>query len=272
MWIERIFATNKCVIGMIHLPPLPGSPLYDETGGLRRIVESARADLHALQDGGIDGIMFCNENDRPYELQAGPETVAAMASVIGQLKDEIRIPFGVDILWDPVAAISVAHATGAVFVREVFTGAYASDMGLWNTNAARALRQRKRLGADVKLLFNVNAEFASPFDGRDLPNLAKSVVFSSIPDGICVSGPMTGTEVDTDYLRAVKEAVGDVPLFVNTGVRRENVREKLAHADGCIVGTGLKYDGVTWNNVDLVRVKEFMQEVNDLRGSKRAPV
>ena len=265
MWTESVFSTDKCIIGMIHVPPSPGSPLYDAAAGIGRLVDSARSDLRALQDGGIDAVMFCNENDRPYELAVGPETVSAMAALIGQLKQEIRVPFGVDILWDPVSAIAVAHATGAAFVREVFTGSYASDMGVWNTNAARALRFRKQIGADVKLLFNVNAEFASSFDQRPLASLAKSVVFSSIPDGICVSGPMTGSEVNVDHLGIVRDAVGRVPIFVNTGVRKENVREKLRHADGCIVGTGLKYDGVTWNNVDPVRVKEMMAEVEDFR-------
>jgi membrane complex biogenesis BtpA family protein len=265
VWIESVFFTHKAVVGMIHLPPLPGTPLHDDAGGVQTIVDSARADLHALQDGGIDGVMFCNENDRPYELQVGPETVSAMASVIGQLKHDIRIPFGVDVLWDPVAAISIAHATGAAFVREVFTGTYASDMGLWNTRSAEALRFRKRLGANVKLLFNINAEFASSFDNRPLPHLAKSVVFSSIPDALCVSGPMTGSEVDVDHLKVVKDVVGNVPIFVNTGVRKENVRDQLEHADACIVGTGLKYDGVTWNNVDPERVKTLMSEVNDFR-------
>jgi membrane complex biogenesis BtpA family protein len=267
VWIREIFSTDKAVIGMIHLPPLPGTPLYDEVGGMRRIVESARADLHALQEGGIDAVMFCNENDRPYELEVGPETVSAIASVIGQLKHEIRVPFGVDVLWDPIAAISIAHATGASFVREVFTGTYASDMGFWNTRSAEALRYRKRIGANVKLLFNINAEFASPLDTRPLSSVAKSVVFSSIPDALCVSGPMTGSEVNVDHLKIVKELVGNVPIFVNTGVRKENVREKLLYADGCIVGTGLKYDGVTWNNVDPERVKALMSEVNDFRRS-----
>ena len=265
MWIEDIFGTSKCVIGMIHVPPLPGAPLYDDAAGVGRLLDSARADLLALQEGGIDAVMFCNENDRPYELAVGPETVGAMAALIGQLKSELDVPFGVDVLWDPVAAIAVAHATGGSFVREVFTGSYTSDMGLWNTNAARALRFRRRIGANVKLLYNVNAEFASSFDQRALGALAGSVAFSSLPDGICVSGPMTGTEVDIDRLATVKAAVGHIPVFVNTGVRRENVREKLRHADGCIVGTGLKREGVTWNSVDPARVKALMAEVEDFR-------
>lgn len=267
MWTEDVFATKKTVIGMIHFPPMPGSPLYDEVGGIGRLLESARSDLQALQDGGIDAVMFCNENDRPYEFKVGPEIVGSMASVIGQLRSEIRVPFGVDILWDPVSAIAVAHATGGTFVREVFTGAYTSDMGVWNTNAGRALRFRKQLGANVKLLFNVNAEFASSFDQRPLASLVKSVVFSSMPDGICVSGPMTGSEVSVDHLEVVRDAAGQVPIFVNTGVRAENVREKLLHADGCIVGTGLKYDGVTWNNVDAQRVRELMREVKHFRNA-----
>ena len=169
-------------------------------------------------------------------------------------------------MWDPEASISVAHAVGALFVREVFTGAYASDMGIWAPCASRALYHRRNIGAtNLKLLFNVSAEFASPLGTRRLGQVAKSVAFGSLPDAICVSGQMTGEQVDTAALSEAKNAV-NVPVFVNTGVRADNVADYLRIADGVIVGTSLKHDGITWNPVDSHRVEALMRVVNEVRG------
>ncbi len=260
-WLDKVFGVKKPVIAMVHLPPLPGSPLYHSNRGLERLISKVNSDLEALQDAGVDGIMFCNENDRPYEFHVKPETVSAMAYTIGRLKSDVSTVYGVDILWDPVAAVALAHSVGASFVREVFTGLYESDMGLWHSRAAEALRLRASLGdsEEVKLLFNVSAEFASPIGRRTVAEIARSVAFSSLPDALCVSGPMTGTSVSQSELTEVKSLVQDTPIFVNTGVRAENVASYLQVADGVIVGTALKEDGHTFNPVDRQRAKQFME-------------
>ncbi len=263
-WLQEVFGVSKPVIGMIHLPALPGSPLYDAEKGMEGILEWARRDLHALQEGGIDAVMFCN--DRPYTLRADPVAIAAMAAVVGRLREEIRVPFGIDVLWDPIAALAVAHATGARFVREVFTGVYASDMGFWSPSAGEVFRYRRAIGAEgVRLLFNINAEFAAPLGVRPLAEVARSVAFSSLPDALCVSGPMTSVPVRMEDLRAVKEAVGALPVFINTGARHDNIADLLPFADGVIVGSSLKVDGVTWNPVDPKRVRSFMEIVRSIR-------
>ncbi len=257
---------SKVIIGMVHFPALPGFTLYDNKKGMDWVVARIRDDLHALQDGGIDAVMFCNENDRPYTLQADFATVAAMARTIGELKSEIRVPFGVDVLWDPKAAIAVAKATGAQFIREIITGTFIADMGFWNTAVGEVYKYRKLLDAtDVKIFFNICAEFASPLDRRPIEEVAKSVVFSSLADAILVSGPMTGRSPDLETLKRVKAAVDDVPVLINTGVNLQNVDELLKVADGAIVGTSLKKDGITWNPVDPERVKRFMERVESLR-------
>lgn len=154
---KSVFREEKPVIAMVHLGALPGTPLYDDDGGLDGIVKSAHKDLIALQDAGVDAVMFGNENDRPYEFSVDTASTASMAYVIGRLKDDIKIPFGVNVLWDPIATMALAAATGAAFVREIFTGTYASDMGFWAPNAGKALRYRKRLGVDdVITLYNVS--------------------------------------------------------------------------------------------------------------------
>jgi uncharacterized protein len=257
---------KKVVVGMAHIGALPGSPLYDADGGMPRLIDHAIADIKALQTGGIDAIMFGNENDRPYQLKAPAEGIAAMTAVVSAVKPILTVPFGVNYLWDPVASIAIAAATGASFVREIMTGLFASDMGLWNPDCASAVRLRRTLGCDhVKLLFNINAEFAHSLDQRSIELRARSAVFSSLADAILVSGPLTGQSVDSSELRRVAQALPEVPVFANTGVNLDNVADILSVASGVIVGTHFKVGGVTWNSVDATRVSRFMDAVERLR-------
>jgi membrane complex biogenesis BtpA family protein len=266
---KDLFAAAKPIIGMVHIGALPGTPLYDEKKGVEGLIEDARTDLAALTAAGFDGIMFGNENDRPYQLQADQASVATMAYIIGRLKDLISCPFGVNVLWDPIASIALAAATDAHFVREIFTGTYASDMGIWSPDAASALRYRRQLErSDLVTLFNVSAEFADSLDTRSLPDRARSAVFSSIPDAILVSGQITGEAAELSQLEAVKAALTDIPVLANTGVKHETVSDILKIADGCIVGSSLKKDGHTWNMIDPARASDFMERVRKTRGKK----
>ena len=261
--LKRIFGDKKPVIAMVHFGALPGAPLYDRDGGLDALLEGARKDLHSLQDAGFDAVMFGNENDRPYEFKVDVASTATMAYLIGQLRSEIRIPFGVNVLWDPESSIALAAATGAAFVREIFTGTYASDMGPWTPDAGKAMRYRDRLGRqDMALLYNISAEFAYSLDQRSVADRARSAVFSSIPDAVLVSGTITGEAAAMTELEAVKKVLPDTYVFANTGVKHATVRDTLKIADGVIVGSSLKVDGHTWNPVDPERAKEFMRLVN----------
>ncbi|NND91375.1 MAG: BtpA/SgcQ family protein [Granulosicoccus sp.] len=260
---KRIFGTIKPVIGMVHIGALPGTPLFDPALDL---VAAARAELMALQDSGFDAVMFGNENDRPYEFTVDTASTATMAAIIGQLKSDITVPFGVNVLWDPMASVALGVATGASFVREIFTGAYASDMGIWTTDAAKAMRYRDRLGrSDMAMLYNVSAEFAYSLDQRSLPDRARSAVFSSVPDAVLVSGQITGEAAAMSDLSAVKAALPDTPVLANTGVKHDTVAEVLGIADGCIVGSSIKIDGDTWKAIDPVRARKFIEHANEAR-------
>jgi membrane complex biogenesis BtpA family protein len=264
---QRVFGDRKPVIAMVHLGAMPGTPLHDGTAGVDGILTAARADLMALQAAGFDAVMFGNENDRPYELRVDTATTATMAYVIGRLRSEITVPFGVNVLWDPMASIALATATSAAFVREIFTGTYASDMGVWAPDAGAAQRYQHRLGArDLALLYNVSAEFAGSLDPRSLPDRARSAVFSSIPDAVLVSGTITGEAAKMTDLEAVKRVLPTTPVLANTGVKHATIADVLRAADGCIVGSALKHDGDTWAAVDPDRATDFMARVRAARG------
>ena len=263
---ESVFGTPKPVIAMVHLGALPGTPLFNAEAGLEGIVEAALADLTALQAAGVDAVMFGNENDRPYEFDADRASLSTMAFVIGRLRNDITVPFGVNVLWDPTSTVALAAATGAAFCREIFSGTYASDMGPWTPDAGAAMRYRNRLGrSDCLMLYNVSAEFADSLDRRPLADRARSAVFSSIPDAVLVSGAITGEAARMDDLEAVKAVLPDIPVLANTGVKHETVAEVFAIADGCIVGSSLKIDGSTWNKVDPDRAKDFMDRARAAR-------
>jgi uncharacterized protein len=265
-WVKELFEVNKPVIGMCHLRALPGDPAYDTERGMAWIIERAREDLHALQDGGVDAVMFSNEFSLPYLTKVEPITVACMSRIIAELTPEIRVVYGVNVLWDPSASIDVAMATGAQFVREIFTGVYGSDFGLWNTNCGEIIRHQHAVHAEgVRLLFNIVPEAAGYLGARDIADIARSTVFNARPDALCVSGLIAGAEASTQILGQVKKAVPDTPVFVNTGVKLENVSVQLSMADGAVIGTDFKTDGFTWNNVEVERVRAIMDRVKEVR-------
>ena len=266
MWTKEIFQVDKPVIAMCHLKPLPGDPNYDAAKGMAYVVEMARRDLRALQNGGVDGVMFSNEFRLPYLTQVEPVTVAAMGRVIGELMPEIRVPYGVDVLWDPCKTFDLAAAVDAKFVREIFTGVYASDFGIWNTNYGETVRHKHSVSAGhVRALFNIVPEAAKYLADRDIESIARSTVFNNNPDALCVSGLTAGAPTDTQVLKRVKAVVPDTVVFVNTGVNIDNVEEQLNIADGCVIGTFFKRDGQFYNEVDENRVRRFMEKVKNFR-------
>jgi membrane complex biogenesis BtpA family protein len=267
-WLSDVFENKKPVIGMCHLQALPGDFAYDKKGSLKKIIDLARADLEALQEGGVDGVLISNEFSLPYLTKTEPITAITMARVIGELSDMIKIPFGVNVLWDATASIDLAVATGAKFVREIFTGVYASDFGMWNTNVGEVARHRISVSAeDVKLLYNIVPEAASYLGARTIEQITKSTVFNCQPDGLCVSGLTAGAATDSSILVKVKENAGSTPVVVNTGVNDKTAFELLSIADAAIVGTYFKKDGVFENPTDSERVSRLMTEVQRLRAT-----
>jgi membrane complex biogenesis BtpA family protein len=259
--LRTIFAgIDRPLIAMAHVPALPGTPLYEPDGGIPRMVEAVAVDVAVIVDAGFDGLLFCNENDRPYQLSAGLEAAAVMSRIVTECRPR-SIPFGVDYLWDARCALAVAVGTEAHFMREVCTGVWESDMGLLQPDAAETLRERSRLRRDdLAVLMNVTPEFASPIGSRSAADTARSVAVSSVPDAILVSGAMAGMEPDASTLAAVRNAVpAEIPVLLNTGARAETIAEHLRIADGCIVGSDLKVNGHTWNPIDGERARRFVE-------------
>ncbi|HEX3326622.1 MAG TPA: BtpA/SgcQ family protein [Actinomycetota bacterium] len=263
--LKALFAVDKPLIAMCHLKGLPGRPRHDIAGGMASIVDGLGNDLVALQEAGVDGLLFCNENDLPYQLQVGVEVAAAMAAAIGELRSDIRLPFGVDLLWDPTAALAVARATGARFVREVMTGVFESDMGLLAPDLGGLAGYRSAIGADdIALFCNITPEFSRSVSGRSVADRAKGAAYMGV-DALLISGPAAGVGAETSDLKEAKAAAPALPVIANTGVNHDTIESILTMVDGAIVGTALKEDGDTWNPVDPDRASKMMEIVRGIR-------
>jgi membrane complex biogenesis BtpA family protein len=270
--LERLFASTKPIIAMIHFPALPGRPSYDASGGLEAILSRVRHDLRTTQEAGVDGVLFCNEKDLPYSFEVPAEIPATMAGIIGRVHEEIRVPFGVNVLWDPLATIRLAAATGAMFVREVFTGTYESDMGFWSPPGDQAFILRRQLDCPQLAIFNnITPEFARSFSRRSVAERARAAAFFGA-DALLISGQMAGASADLIQLQEAKEAVPGTPILANTGVNEDNIEHMLAVADGAIVGTSLKVDGYIWNPVDPERVRRLVARARGIVSTPRRDI
>ena len=266
LWTEKLFKVKKPIIAMLHLKPLPGDPLFKTGDSMKEVVDHARQELKALQEGGVDGVLISNEFSLPYERSMSFITPAAMARVIGELMSEIRVPFGVDCISDGLATIELAAAVNADFVRGTFSGVYVGDGGLYNNDISQLLRRKAALGLeDLRMLYFLNPESDVNLDTRKLSSIAKSLIFKAKPDGFCVSASAAGAEVDSELMKLVKEASEDTAVFCNTGVRPDTVEEKLSYADAAVIGTYFKKDGHLFNSVEKARVLKLMEVVRAYR-------
>lgn len=262
---ERLFGVEQPIIGMVHLPASPGQPRARNRPPLDEMVEGCLADLRALQSGGVDGLLFCNENDLPYTSRVDHEVSAWTAFLVGAVRSEITLPFGVDLLWDANATIATAAATGASFIREILCGSYATEMGVVQPDPAEVARTRTRLRADdVALFANVVPEFATALADRDVGQRARAAAYFGF-DALLVSGVVAGVPYDLEDLTAARESGSGIPVLANTGVNPDNIARTLESADGVIVGSSLKIDGETFNPVDRDRVEALVARADEAR-------
>ncbi len=271
-WIESMFGVRKPIIAMLHLDALPGDPRFRRETSIQEIAAHAGADLEALQNGGVDGVLFSNEFSLPYQRTMDMVTPAAMAYVIGALRSELRVPFGVDAISDGGATLELAAAVGADFVRGTFSGVYVGDGGLYNNDFAALMRRKAALPLDnLKMLYFINPESDRNLDLRPLQEIAASTIFKVHPDGLCISANAAGQDVDEELIAAVKSRNPEVAVLCNTGCRPDTIIRKLCVADAAVVGTYFKQGGKLENErlenvrVDAARVRMFMDVVREFR-------
>jgi membrane complex biogenesis BtpA family protein len=261
------FSTETPIIGMVHLPPLPGSPGFDgDRDALRtRLLEDAAA----LEAGGVDGIMLENFGDAPFYPDRVPRHVVAdVAALASTLREHVTVPFGVNILRNDVqSALGIAAATDGAFVRvNVHTGARLTDQGVIEGMAHETVRLRDQLDTDVAILADIDVKHSAPLADRSHAEVVGELIERGGADGLIVSGTGTGEAVDTTVLEDVvtaRDARGlDAPVLIGSGVTPETAPELLSVADGAIVGTALKEGDKTTNPVDEAAVERLVASVS----------
>jgi membrane complex biogenesis BtpA family protein len=256
------WASQSCpVIGMLHAPPLPGSPDYG--GDFANVRHAVLRDAEALVAGGVDGMMLENFGDSPFYPQSVPAiTVAAITALGSDLKWRFDIPLGINVLRnDGRSALAVAVACGASFIRvNVLCGARVADQGLLQGIAHELLRDRAYLHAkSVQIWADVDVKHSVALAERPIDDEVRDLIDRGKADVVIVSGTATGLPIDLDILRTVKHAASSTPVVMGSGVTAETVRQLLPFADGIIVGSSLKQDGIASNPVEINRVIELVE-------------
>jgi hypothetical protein len=265
---DSIFHTPKPLIGMIHLLPLPGSPLYNGDG-ISEALDAAVRDAEALQKGGIDGLLIENYGDLPFKpTPSDPETVASMTAIGQEVSKHVDLPMGVNVLRNgALAALAIAHVIRARFIRvNVFAESLLTDQGIIDACAHDLMRFRKQLGAsDVSVFADVRSKHAVPLTSRPIEESARDAAYRGMADALIVTGPHTGAEPDRDQLRRIRVSVPDRPILIGSGLTRRNAVKLLGEADGAIVGTYVKENGMVEKPVDETRVIELVRAIARLR-------
>lgn len=268
--LKEIFEVDKPVIGMIHLAPLPGAPGYDYYG-MDPIIEKALADVKALEEGGVNGLIVENMWDHPYYVgkEIPPEEMTAQAVAAREVIKSTSLPAGINVIHNGGrVTLSIAVASGADFIRVcLLTGARVWDTGEFDHGcAAEVLRLRKNLRAEhIKIFADVDKKHSVAFPGIDLVTHIQWTK-RYLADAIIVTGKLTGIAPELEDVRRAKEVAGDTPIIVGSGTNVANIKDFLKYADGVIVGTSVKKDGVIENPVDVERVRRFMEAVEEVRG------
>jgi membrane complex biogenesis BtpA family protein len=259
---EAVFGTRRPLIGVLHLPPLPGSPLYDGTS-MAAICDYVLRDADTLANGGLDALMIENAGDIPYlrSIQLEPETAACMAVVLGRVTSEHDCATGVICLSNGVeTAMAVAKAGGGRFVRaNLWTGAYVADAGIIESPAGMAMRYRKKICAeDILVMADVHVKHGAHTLTSDRPvseHATDAEYFGA--DMLIATGQRTGDATPTTEVEAIKAGTV-LPVYVGSGLSPENAAALMSVADGAIIGSYFRREGRWWQPVDQERVEKLM--------------
>ena len=257
------FKTDKPIIGVIHLSPLPGSPGFEN---LERIKRRAIHDTKKLTEGGVDGLIVENYGDQPFDKVTSKITVSALSVVCSEIKDIFEGPIGVNVLRnDWKSALSISNVLDLSFVRiNIYSGCYSTPCGYIEGEAGRIERFRDQFDMKNFILADIDVKHAKRIYPDSISSAARDAADRVNADALIVTGKRTGKVVHLDDLKIAKESV-DVPVLAGSGVNDNNIKEVLSNSDGAIVGTYFKEDGITANKVSKRRVIELIEKADDVR-------
>ncbi len=260
------------LIGVIHLPALPGAPgAFHEHPAetLQKVGLRAVAEARLMAQAGYDAIILENFGDTPfYKTQVPPETIASMSIIAAAVRESVEIQLGINILRnDARAALAIAAVTGCDFIRvNVLSGVAATDQGWIEGDAAFLARERDRLHSSTAILADVHVKHAVTFSSLDLGVALEEVGARSLADGVIITGRTTGRLVDPSALEVASRTARHlgIPLYLGSGVTRENLKDLRPWVDGVIVGSNLRKKGVAGAELDAKRTRDFARSFRSL--------
>ncbi|HNX00508.1 MAG TPA: BtpA/SgcQ family protein [Candidatus Cloacimonadota bacterium] len=264
---KQLFQDNKPIIGMIHVPALPGTP--GSKLSMDEILQVVLREVNIYTKENLDSIMIENMHDIPYLNQSvGPEITAFMSVIGARIKQETHIPCGMQILASANReSLAASLAAGFDYIRaEGFVFAHVADEGYTESCAGELLRYRKYIGGEhILVLTDIKKKHSAHTITSDVSigETAHAAEFF-LSDGLIVTGSATGIEPAEMDLREVKKA-SDLPVIIGSGITSDNIRKYWNLADGFIIGSYFKEDGLWSNTVSSDRVHKFMLEVERLR-------
>jgi membrane complex biogenesis BtpA family protein len=258
--LNQIFKTPNPIIGVVHLLPLPTSPLWG--GNLKPVIDRAEQEATALASGGVDGIIVENFFDAPFAKDdVDPAVVSAMSLIVHRLMNMVTLPIGINVLRnDAHSALAIAACTHAQFIRvNVLTGVMATDQGLIEGRAHELLRYRRELGSDVKIFADVLVKHARPLSSPNLTIAVQDTIERGLADAVILSGWATGSPPSLEDLELASAAAQGTPVLIGSGANWENIPALMQAANGVIVSSSLKRHGRRDQPIDPIRVSRFVE-------------
>lgn len=260
MDLKQTFKTDRPIIGVVHLLPLPTSPRWG--GSLKAVINRAEQEATALASGGVDGIIVENFFDAPFTKECvDPAVVSAMTLVVNRLMHLVTLPIGINVLRnDARSAMAIATCTQAQFIRvNVLTGVMATDQGIIEGKAHELLRYRRELGSEVNILADVLVKHARPLGSPNLTTAVQETIERGLADAVILSGWATGSPPTLEDLELASAAARGTPVFIGSGATWENIPQLMQAVDGVIVSSSLKRKGQIEQPIDPIRVSQFVE-------------
>lgn len=254
---------ENMLIGMIHLPALPG---YESHPGMDEVINKALFDLKSLQEGGVDAVLVENEGDKPHQVEVGPEIISSMTLVMKRIVRESKIFVGVEVLLnDPKASLAIAKNTGADFIRtdyfvdKMTRKEYGGEMKI---NPKELLDYRNKIGGDkIKIFTDIQVKHATMLEtNKSISKSAREAIREG-SDGLIITGNFTGEEPELINLIEVNNVVGSFPVLVGSGFSKDNANTLLRHVGGAIVGTSIK-DGNKVSKSKVIDLTKVVRNIN----------
>ncbi len=269
MDLNQIFQTKNPIIGVVHLLPLPTSARWG--GSLKAVIERAEQEATALAAGGIDGIIVENFFDAPFTKdQVNPAVISAMTLIVDRLMNLVVVPVGLNLLRnDAKGALAIASCVNAQFIRvNVLNGIMATDQGLIEGNAHELLRFRRELGSDIAIFADVLVKHARPLGTPNLTTAVQDTIERSLADAVILSGWATGSPPTLEDLELATAAAKGTPVLIGSGANWDNIGQLMQAADGAIVASSLKRQGMIHETIDPIRVAQFIEAAREVSAAK----